>query len=501
MGSEGVQDFGESQRRIGALIEQACRDRGATFTGVVYLWGLDTGSPGDESSLARDELVVTGGALGLFKGLVAARASHDVAPRVWMLTRGAQLPPEGAAYGGLMQSPLWGLGRSVRLEEAAMIVRELLDAGAEDQVALRGASRFAPRLVRGSRDAVRADGGLPLGAEGSYLITGGLGSLGRKLADWMVAQGARHLAVTSRRRPDAEAESFLQGIRDRGCNVVLMVADATHEDDVRGLVARLRAELPPLKGIIHSAGMLKDGVLDRMSWEDFTAVTSPKIKGSWLLHEHTRDLDLDFFVLFSSVLSVIGAAGQINYTAGNAFMDALAAHRRAAGLAAAVINWGPWAGTGLATDAGKTGEAIWRRRGTEYLPAEGAMSVFEHLMATGKHQAFVSITRWPLFLRDAAPAPALYAELEKEAAGQLEGAVGKPPDARPLQRRLAEAAPGQRKGVAVDFVAGLVADLLGIDGSVDTRQSLAELGLDSLMAVNLVNRLEDALKKSVPTAS
>jgi NAD(P)-dependent dehydrogenase (short-subunit alcohol dehydrogenase family) len=189
----------------------------------------------------------------------------------------------------------------------------------------------------------------------------------------MVAQGARHLAVTSRRPADAEAESFLQGLRDRGCNVALMVADVTHEDDVRGLVARLRAELPPLKGIIHSAGMLRDGVLDRMSWEDFTAVTSPKIKGSWLLHEHTRDLDLDFFMLFSSVLSIMGAAGQINYTAGNAFMDALAAHRRAAGLPAAVINWGPWAGTGLATDSGKTGEAIWRRRGTEYLPADGAM--------------------------------------------------------------------------------------------------------------------------------
>src|SRR5439155_25007560 len=149
--------------------EQACRDRGATFTGVVYLWGLETESPGDELSLERDELAVTGGALGLFQGLVAARASHDVAPRVWMLTRGAQLPPEGAAYGGLMQSPLWGLGRSVRLEqprlwgglidlepsmhpssheEAAIVVRDLLDASAEDQVALRRASRFALRLVR-----------------------------------------------------------------------------------------------------------------------------------------------------------------------------------------------------------------------------------------------------------------------------------------------------------------------------------------------------------------
>src|SRR5205085_8239539 len=124
-----------------------------------------------------------------------------------------------------------------------------------DQVSLRGCIRFAPRLVRTSRGAAPADGGLPISAEGSYLITGGLGSLGRKLADWMVAQGARHLAVTSRRPADAEAESFLQRLRDNGCNVVLMVADVTHEDDVRGLVARRRAELPPLKGIIQCAGM------------------------------------------------------------------------------------------------------------------------------------------------------------------------------------------------------------------------------------------------------
>ncbi len=162
------------------------------------------------------------------------------------------------------------------------------------------------------------------------------------------------------------------------------------------------------------AGLLDDGVLSQMDWDKFTRVTAPKIRGGWLLHHVTQTMELDFFVLSSSILSLTGSAGQANYTAGNAFLDALTQHRRTLGLPSMTINWGPWEDAGLATASGDRGKAIWQARGTQYIPAEDGMRVFDHLMQHPVDHAAVTITDWAIYLDQFADPPPFYAVLLRQ---------------------------------------------------------------------------------------
>ena len=159
-----------------------------------------------------------------------------------------------------------------------------------------------------------------------------------------------------------------------GAEVTILSADITEERDVRDLLDWIAKSKRPLKGIFHCAGLLDDGILIQMDWQKFDRVMVPKVAGAWLLHELTRGLKLDHFVLFSSILSLIGSAGQANYAAANAFLDALVRRRRSQGLPALAMNSGPWAELGLATASGEKGRAIWRARGTEYISAEAGLA-------------------------------------------------------------------------------------------------------------------------------
>ncbi len=200
--------------------------------------------------------------------------------------------------------------------------------------------------------------------------------------------------------------------------------------------------------------------------------------------------------MFSSILSLTGSAGQANYSAGNAFLDALAGHRRALGLPAMAINWGPWDEAGLATASGSRGEAIWRARGTRYISPEDGMRVFEDLMRRHIGHAAVTITDWATYLAQFPETPTLYTELAREVGPgtRRQGARGAPD----IQARLRQAAPPEHRAILVDFVREQVRDVLGLDDAIDTQQPLNELGLDSLMSVNVVNRLEAALEVAVP---
>ena len=148
-----------------------------------------------------------------------------------------------------------------------------------------------------------------------------------------------------------------------------------------------------------------------MDWEKFRRVMAPKVMGAWLLNELTRDLNLDHFVLFSSILSLIGSAGQANYAAANAFLDALAERRRSLGLPALALNWGPWAESGLATTSGEKGRAMWRVRGTEYISAETGLQALEAMVGSDLSHAAITITQWPVFLQQFTTVPRLYDEL------------------------------------------------------------------------------------------
>ena len=304
------------------------------------------------------------------------------------------------------------------------------------------------------------------------------------------------LVDVAERNPNApSAKTKLASL---GANVRLEKADITIDDQVRELIGRVHSPNRPLKGVFHCAGILEDGILAGMDWAKFERVMAPKIFGAWLLHQHTRSLTIDHFVLFSSILSLTGSAGQANYAAANAYLDALAAQRRREDLPAIVLNFGPWANSGLATLSGDKGRAIWRVRGTEYIPVATAVSAIGALVGSNIPQAAITLTQWDKFLQQFSAVPPLYRELQKEVAPRAGGAaVG---DAIEWRARISQSANSERTAALTDFIREQVAQTLGLSETVNAAQPLRELGLNSLMSITLINKIERAIGVTIPVA-
>ena len=428
--------------------------------GVVNLWSLDLPTGGvTADQLESAQRLIVESALSLLQAIVEPQQAWLATPRLWLVTRNVvaaspddNSPPDPAS------AVLWGFGRSAALEhpqawgglldlgaeappaeEAARLLGEILHGDGEDQIALREARRFAPRLVRAPPPAkTRANPD----AEGTYLITGGLGALGVETAKWLVSRrGVKHLVLASRRgAQDPNASLVADELSALGADVRIVSADITKEADVQRLLEVAKAPRG-LKGIFHCAGLLDDGILLQMSWAKFWRVMAPKVIGGWLLSELSRDCDLECFVVFSSILSLTGSAGQANYSAANAFLDALVARRRAEGLPALGLNFGPWAESGLATESGEKGRQIWRARGTEYISSALGVEALDAVVGGDLSHAVVTVTQWPVFLQQFATPPSLYSELRREAGPDVP-AAGLGADRTALRLRLKQAASG-----------------------------------------------------------
>ena len=284
------------------------------------------------------------------------------------------------------QSPLWGLGRVIAQEhptfwgglvdldpeasprdaDAHQLWEEISQTDGEDQLAFRQGRRYVGRLVRHRPSATPATP-VQWRTDGSYLISGGLGDLGLLVARWMVEQGARRLILLGRTRlpPRSNWNSVETGSRlarqitaireleSLGACVHLASVDVADEGELSSFLDEFRAEgWPPIRGVVHAAGVLQDGLLVQLDAAALNTVLRPKVMGGWLLHRLLQDDTLDFFILFSSAGSVLGQPGQGNYAAANAFLDALAHHRRAQGRPALSVDWGAWAGEGFADSVG-----------------------------------------------------------------------------------------------------------------------------------------------------
>jgi surfactin synthase thioesterase subunit/NAD(P)-dependent dehydrogenase (short-subunit alcohol dehydrogenase family)/acyl carrier protein len=494
---------------------------------VIYLWGLDVSgveqaaASQSKAPLAHMEQAEALGAVAplfLVQALAEAKASRSFDPRLRLVTRDVQRARIGSAPGQPAQAPLWGFGRTVALEyptlwgglidlppahesspreDAEALRRELLQSDREGEVSLREGGRYVARLVRRPREMVGTTA--PIFRDGAtYVITGGLGMMGLAMARWMVERhNVRSLVLAGRREPTAAAHDILQGLRSRGAVIDVVRADVGVEANARRLVEQAQRR-GALRGVIHCAGVVDDGIVGRMDREKLLCVTAPKMRGSWFLHRYTRDLDLDFFVLNSSLLSLTGAAGQANYTAANAFLDALGAYRRGLGLPATVINWGPWADEGMAAATGARGAAIWRTRGTRAIAVEQGLQVVEELLRRRVDQAAVTITDWAIYLKQFPEPPAFYEEVARDVG------LGEVPK-RALSdgdgiARLRATPVEHRRDALLDFVRGQVMDELGFADPIDLHQPLNELGLDSLMSVNVANRLEVGLGIAVPVS-
>lgn len=495
--------------------------------GILHLWGLDAVETvrATIADLETSQQRICGSLLYIVQAVAQAQWSYF--PQLFIITRGSQ-PVTGKERDlAIAQMPVWGLGRVIAMEQpdfhckridldpatdpALMeeaLLQELLHPDSEDQIAFRSSESYVARLVRSvkkPRSKQWQDSTSSFHPDGTYLITGGLGGLGLAMARWMVERGgAKNLVLSSRSGSSDAARSAIDDIERMGARVLVVQADVSREDQVASMLQTVRSTMPPLRGIIHAAGVLDDGILLQQNWERFNRVMAPKLNGSWNLHVFTLDTPLDFFVLFSSGASLLGSAGQGNYAAANAFMDALAHYRRSRGLPAVSINWGAWAGVGMAT----TSAAVERRLtkdGMQPISLTQGMEVLEQLLPQSPAQIGVLPIDWSKFAKPFAIGerpPFLLRLLEKEQSQTHSNAGSGFEQAwrHELLQKLEAATENERESILQHYVCLLVGQVLGLDATfkLEPGQNLFELGMDSLMAVELRNQFHTLLDRPIP---
>ncbi len=336
-------------------------------------------------------------------------------------------------------------------------------------------------------------------ADASYLITGGLGGLGLQVARWMVECGARHLALLGRKEASTIAQEAVDELKRGGAQVLIIQADVAQADQVTHALESISQAMPILRGIVHAAGIIDDGILLRQDWERFAPVFAPKVQGSWNLHTQTRGLTLDFFVLFSSIASIWGTAGQSSYAAANAFLDGLAHARRVQGLPAQSINWGGWAEIGLAAKPDITDRMT--IQGIRAITPSAGVQALEQAMHQQAAQLTVLPVDWSIFLQQfpGGQIPSLLTAMTSLVNSHVDGkqsALGQ----SELRRHLEETAPYNRRRVLLTALCDQAKAALGFLPAfqLDTHQPLNELGLDSLMAIELRNKLSSAVGQTLP---
>lgn len=319
--------------------------------------------------------------------------------------------------------------------------------------------------------------------DASYLITGGLGGFGQKTARWLVERGARHLVLAGRSGADTpERVAFVADLRQRGVTVICMKCDLAHEGQVRDLFATIAASAPPLRGVFHAAAVIIDQPIVELARQDMLAVMRAKAESARLLHELTREMTLDHFVLYSSIANLVGNSRQASYVSANGFLDGLAWHRRALGLPATSINWGAIADVGVVTRDEKL-EQFMRYMGLRGMESAEALHWLERALLRGVTQLGVTLitnwSEWGRYETLGAQSPR-YAELI---------AADASPDADPgavLRTELAELPAADRFTVLASLVASLIADELEAAAeSIPVDRPILDLGVDSLMATEI----------------
>ncbi|MBF0287242.1 MAG: type I polyketide synthase [SAR324 cluster bacterium] len=520
------------------------------FHGVVYLWSLDDGyiSPDqnlsgnskssslpDQSFIENAQKLGWGGVLYLVQALIGTE--ENSLPRLWIVTRGTQPVTAQNSPVRINHTPLWGLGRVIHQEhpelscvlldldpgkdsgEVQRLFEELYSPDGETQIAFRQGTRQVARLERHilsvpkkvkTEDTEASGKKALIDPDSSYLITGGCGGLGLKVAQWMVKQGARYLVLISRRgrnRKEAlnaavdpenssvpvseEAEEVIHRLEEGGTKILVLQGDVSEQKEVARVLEEIPSSMPPLRGIIHAAGVINDGILMKQDLERFHQVMLPKVQGSWNLHILTQRLSLDFFVCFSSIASMFGSVGQGNYAAGNAFMDALMHYRRALGLPGLSINWGPWTEVGIAASLDQREQDRWAEQGLGSITPEKGVEILEKLLQEKTVQVAVLPVTWSKFLHK------FYKNIDLPFLENFHETKQKPvvPEKLQLLIQLDEAPEKERRALLEDYIHQQIARVLGMKSSesISSRERLFDAGMDSLMAVEIRDRLETNL--------
>jgi len=490
---------------ISAFIQEIVEHQ--KITDILYLWPLDI-APLNESgnaSCGTDSLLY----------IIQALNEIQATPALTLVTRGGQvvssvsLNPE--------QSALWGMMQVLTLEQPQIHckcvdlspegnidqdVSSLLQcvqiANNENHIAFRNGEMFVQRL---KPSQFELDDYTPVyeeasetkpahDLEGSWFITGGFGGLGKLLARRLVSIGVKNLVLMGRKGALGN-EELIEEFSANGVHVLAVKGDVSSYDDLQRIFLEIDEKMPSLQGVVHAAGVLDDGIIAQQTPQRFEKIMSPKVLGSWNLHQLTLDRQLDSFILFSSVASLIGSPGQSNYASGNAFMDNLARLRQSLGLPGMAINWGPWAGDGMAENLLERLES----KGFKAVDEETGLNVFQQLILEDEiPQIGVAPIHWEAFFSTFSQGNAAFYEhfAVDHASTETQQA-----DFYAQLKPLNEA---EKETFLMDHVDATVSSVLGIQlTSEEERQTLLkDYGLDSLMSLEIVTKLEKSLGIPLP---
>ena len=496
---------------------------------ILFLWGLDAGSGSGNENVTADVTALCAGAVHLVQGAVAANTGS----RLWLVTRGAQAAGKTDLPLACEQATLWGLGRAIALEEpeiwgglldldpgeqpeeqTAWIVENVICADGEDQVAIRDGARLAARLARISSFS---GGSFPVGPKGSYLVTGGLGALGIKIARWLVERGARHLVLTGRRGlpertswPDVDpgGESgrciaVVSALEALGAQVDIVAVDVSDRSRMEKLFSRFGREWPALHGVVHAAvAPPSERRVRDLNEQALREMFSAKVAGTRNLLDLGRSQPLEFVVLFSSMAALLGLNGGAHYAAASQYLDAMANHQRSAGVPVTSINWGAWDEM-----RSPTGEIRRIFRGglttgsIHPMSSSEALEAMATALASGLPQVAIAAIDWETFetlheSRRPRPLTSRLGSASKRTA-PLRAKEG----AEDLRARLSAVSRNEQRDVLLAFVRAAVARVLGVRNpeSIDPDKRLFDMGLDSLMSIDLKTRLELAVGDALPT--
>jgi myxalamid-type polyketide synthase MxaB len=336
----------------------------------------------------------------------------------------------------------------------------------------------------------------------SYLVTGALGGLGIEVAEWLIQQGARRLFLLGRRAPSAAIQEKVDRLAAAGVHVEVLQADVTDRDELGAAIRRITESGAPLAGVIHAAGVLDDAPLLEQTPERFSRVMAPKVTGLWNLHCLTRDAPLDLFVAFSSATAALGWAGQSNYGAANAFMDALMELRRAQGLPGISVGWGPWSETGMAARLPLAHRRFLTARGLRLTSTRYALAALDRILDLNPPHIIAAEFDWPIWLKGLGlPRARLYEIIEEIERPDRDSEATSPADGKnDLLEQLYRAPSQERQDLLMKHVRGLVSRLLGFSSvqQIEPRHRFFDLGIDSLGSVELKNRLQATLRCALP---
>jgi myxalamid-type polyketide synthase MxaE and MxaD len=416
------------------------------------------------------------------------------------------------------QGPAWGLGRVISAEHPEWRCANLDLSGSpsteeldslsawlhaespEEQIAIRGSASFVARLERNV--AVSPSAPLQLSSHATYLITGGLGGVGLNLARWMVARGARSVALMGRSAPSDAARKDIQNLEFSGAAVRIFSADVADENQMSPVLHSIAQEMPPLRGVFHLAAAMDSTLLADVNDEQIERAMRAKVEGAWTLHRLTQSLALDHFVLFSSMTAIIGQPGVASYAAANSALDALARYRRAKQLKAISIQWGPWADLGLTkTEKARRGVDMYAQQGIRALSFDETFDALSQLLQQDIAGALVAPIQWQKFARSFAgdSVPRTFLSLIPSAGEILNAA----PSQASVRENLLGSLPGRpRRALLEGHLQEVLAGVLKTSASrLDPVKPLGSMGVDSLMALQFVKRLAVTTSVRLPATA